>query len=99
MLRDLTPHMDQLIAVSTMIEAKLERRGPDRRTGPAASTTASTCPATTTQEPCCTLPEEYGMEPGSQIVGVVARLEPEKGHPTLLEAWPPCCERSRTPTC
>ena len=40
------------------------------------------------QEPCCTLPEEYGMEPGSQIVGVVARLEPEKGHPTLLEAWP-----------
>ena len=28
------------------------------------------------------------MEPGSQIVGVVARLEPEKGHPTLLEAWP-----------
>ncbi len=28
------------------------------------------------------------MEPGSKIVGVVARLEPEKGHPTLLEAWP-----------
>jgi glycosyltransferase involved in cell wall biosynthesis len=40
------------------------------------------------QEACCTLPEEYGMEAGSQIVGVVARLEPEKGHPTLLEAWP-----------
>jgi len=40
------------------------------------------------QEPCCTLPEEYGMEPGSQIVGVVARLEPEKGHQTLIEAWP-----------
>jgi glycosyltransferase involved in cell wall biosynthesis len=28
------------------------------------------------------------MEAGSQIVGVVARLEPEKGHPTLIEAWP-----------
>jgi glycosyltransferase involved in cell wall biosynthesis len=28
------------------------------------------------------------MVPGSQIVGVVARLEPEKGHPTLLDAWP-----------
>ena len=26
--------------------------------------------------------------PGAPIVGVVARLEPEKGHPTLLEAWP-----------
>jgi glycosyltransferase involved in cell wall biosynthesis len=40
------------------------------------------------QQPCCTLPEEYGMEPGSKLVGVVARMEPEKGHPTLLEAWP-----------
>jgi glycosyltransferase involved in cell wall biosynthesis len=40
------------------------------------------------QEPCCTLREEYGMEPTSQIVGVVGRLEIEKGHPTLLEAWP-----------
>ena len=28
------------------------------------------------------------MEPGSPIVGVVARLEPEKGHQTLIEAWP-----------
>jgi len=28
------------------------------------------------------------MEPWSPIVGVVGRLELEKGHPTLLEAWP-----------
>jgi glycosyltransferase involved in cell wall biosynthesis len=28
------------------------------------------------------------MEPGSQIVGVIARLEPEKGHQTLIDAWP-----------
>jgi glycosyltransferase involved in cell wall biosynthesis len=87
MLRILTPHMDQLIAVSTMIEAKLEQEGrtgaPIRRiyNGVDLSRYDHT-------EPCCTLPEEYGMEPGSQIVGVVARLEPEKGHPTLLEAWP-----------
>ena len=40
------------------------------------------------QEACCTLPEEYGMPPGSPIVGVVGRLEPEKGHPTLIDAWP-----------
>ena len=40
------------------------------------------------QEPCCTLREEYAMEPGSAIVGVVGRLELEKGLPTLLEAWP-----------
>ena len=29
---------------------------------------------------------------GAPIVGVVARLEPEKGHPTLLEAWPAVLE-------
>lgn len=28
------------------------------------------------------------MEPDAPIVGVVGRLELEKGHPTLLEAWP-----------
>jgi glycosyltransferase involved in cell wall biosynthesis len=86
-LRELTPHMDRLIAVSKAIERKLVH---EQRT---------TVPVTLVyngvdldrydhQEACCTLPEEYGMEPGSQIVGVVARLEPEKGHPTLLEAWP-----------
>jgi glycosyltransferase involved in cell wall biosynthesis len=86
-LRDLTPHMDQLIAVSQMIEAKLVLEGrtsaPVRRiyNGVDLSRYDDTVP-------CCTLPEDYGLEPGSQIVGVIARLEPEKGHPTLLEAWP-----------
>jgi len=86
-LRELTPHMDQLIAVSRAIEHKIREEGRD------------TVPVTLIyngvdlerydhQEACCTLREEYGMEPGSQIVGVVARLEPEKGHPTLVEAWP-----------
>lgn len=86
-LRDLTPHMDQLIAVSRAIEHKLvdeERvQAPVRLiyNGVDLSRYDDT-------EACCTLPEEYGMEAGSQIVGVIARLEPEKGHPTLLEAWP-----------
>ena len=31
-------------------------------------------------EACCTLPEEYGFPEGTPLVGVVARLEPEKGH-------------------
>ena len=86
-LRELTPHMDRLIAVSQAIEHKIRHEGRD------------TVPVTLIyngvdlarydhQEACCTLPEEYGMEPGSQIVGVVARLELEKGHPTLVEAWP-----------
>jgi glycosyltransferase involved in cell wall biosynthesis len=86
-VRRLTPHMDRLIAVSRAIVHKLTDEGRD------------TVPVNLIyngvdlqrydhQEPCCTLREEYGMELGSQIVGVVARLEPEKGHRTLLEAWP-----------
>ena len=87
MLRELTPRMDQLIAVSKMIERKLIDEG---RSGAPIRLIYNGVDLSRYehQEPCCTLPEEYGMEPGSQIVGVVARLEPEKGHPTLLEAWP-----------
>jgi glycosyltransferase involved in cell wall biosynthesis len=87
MLRVLTPQMNQLIAVSSTIEDKLVAEG--RTTAPVRriynGVDLSRYDHT---EPCCTLAEEYGMEPGSQVVGVVARLEPEKGHPTLLEAWP-----------
>jgi len=88
MLRVLTPAMDQLIAVSKMIEDKLVAEG--RTTAPITRIYNGVDLSRYERvEACCTLPDEYGMEPGSQIVGVVARLEPEKGHPTLLEAWPP----------
>ncbi len=84
----LTPSIDRLIAVCKAIVAKMERRGSTGRRPSSSSTTASTWTRYDHTEACCTLPEEYGLEPGSQIVGVVARLEPEKGHTTLLEAWP-----------
>jgi glycosyltransferase involved in cell wall biosynthesis len=86
-LRDLTPRMDQLIAVSRMIVHKIEDEG---RVGAPVRLIYNGVDLSRYehQEACCTLPDEYGMEPGSQIVGVVARLEQEKGHPTLLEAWP-----------
>ena len=86
-LRRLTPHMDRLIAVSRSIERKLHDEG--RTAAPIELIyNGVDLERYDHQEPCCTLPEEYGMEPGSKLVGVVARLEPEKGHPTLLEAWP-----------
>jgi glycosyltransferase involved in cell wall biosynthesis len=86
-LRELTPHIDRLIAVSKAIEHKLVDE--QRSAAPVSLIyNGVDLDRYDNQEPCCTLPEEYGMEPGSQIVGVVARLEPEKGHPTLLEAWP-----------
>jgi len=86
-LRALTPYMNRLIAVSKAIEHKLVA---EQRTAVPVSRIYNGVDLDRydNQEACCTLPEEYGMEPGSQIVGVVARLEPEKGHPTLLEAWP-----------
>ena len=87
MLRALTPEMDRLIAVSRSIETKIAAEG---RAGAPVSLIYNGVDLERYdhQEPCCTLREEYGMVPDAQVVGVVARLEPEKGHPTLLEAWP-----------
>jgi glycosyltransferase involved in cell wall biosynthesis len=87
LLARLTPQMDRLIAVSQAIERKIADEG--RATVPVTLIyNGVDLERYNHQEPCCTLRDEYGMEPGAQIVGVVARLEPEKGHPTLLEAWP-----------
>ncbi len=86
-LRRLTPHMDRLIAVSQAMERKIADEG--RATVPVAVIyNGVDLERYDHQEPCCTLSDDYGMEAGSQIVGVVARLELEKGHATLLEAWP-----------
>jgi glycosyltransferase involved in cell wall biosynthesis len=87
LIRQLTPSMDQLIAVSKSIERKIID---EHRTGAPVRLIYNGVDLQRYdhQEPCCTLRDEYGMEPGSQIVGVVARLEPEKGHQTLIEAWP-----------
>jgi glycosyltransferase involved in cell wall biosynthesis len=86
-LRRLTPKMDHLIAVSRAIVRKIEDEG---RIGAPVSLIYNGVDLQryVDQEACCTLHAEYGIEEGAPIVGVVARLEPEKGHPTLLEAWP-----------
>jgi len=87
LIRQLTPEMDQLIAVSQSIERKIAA---EHRTGAPVRLIYNGVDLERYdhQEPCCTLREEDGMEPGARIVGIVARLEPEKGHATLLEAWP-----------
>jgi glycosyltransferase involved in cell wall biosynthesis len=86
-LRCLTPEMDQLIAVSQAIVAKIA----DERPGLAPVEliyNGVDLRRYDDQQPASDLREQYGMEPGSKIVGVVARLEPEKGHQTLIDAWP-----------
>ncbi len=87
LLRQLTPKMDHLISVSRAIERKLDEEG---RVGAPISLIYNGVDLTRYSEPdiCGTLHSEYPISPDSPIVGVVARLEPEKGHPTLLEAWP-----------
>jgi glycosyltransferase involved in cell wall biosynthesis len=92
LLRALTPSMDRLIAVSRSIVAKLASEG---RTGAPVELIYNGVDLEryNHQEACCTLPDEYGFDLGTPLVGSVARLEPEKGHPTLLEAWPRVLER------
>ncbi len=87
LLRRLTPKIDHLIAVSRAIVRKIEDEG---RLGSPVSLIYNGVDLQryVSQDACCTLHEEYGIPEGAPIVGVVARLEPEKGHPTLLEAWP-----------
>jgi len=87
LVRRLTPRMDHLIAVSRAIVRKIEDEG---RVGAPVSLIYNGVDLQryVDQEACCTLHEEYGIPDGAPIVGVVARLEPEKGHATLLEAWP-----------
>jgi glycosyltransferase involved in cell wall biosynthesis len=92
LLRRLTPSMDRLIAVSRAIVAKLLEEG---RTTAAVELIYNGVDLQRYEytDACCTLPEEYGFPEGTPLVGVVARLEPEKGHRTLLDAWPLVLER------
>jgi glycosyltransferase involved in cell wall biosynthesis len=87
LVRRLTPRMDHLIAVSRAIVRKI---GDEGRDGAPVSLIYNGVDLTRYSEPdiCGTLHSEYPIPLGAPIVGVVARLEPEKGHPTLIEAWP-----------
>lgn len=92
LLRRLTPKIDQLVAVSKAIVRKIEDEG---RVGAPVTLIYNGVDLQryVDQEACCTLHEEYDIPDGAPIVGVVARLEPEKGHLTLLEAWPRVLEQ------
>ncbi len=86
-LRHLTPRMNHLVAVSRAIVHKIAEERPSSVPVSLVHNGVDLARYDRT-EACCTLAEDYGLEPGAQIVGVVGRLEPEKGHPTLIDAWP-----------
>jgi glycosyltransferase involved in cell wall biosynthesis len=86
-LRQLTPLMDRLIVVSGAIGSKIREEG---RAGAPVSLIYNGVDLQryNHQQPCCTLHEDYSIPETAPIVGVVARLEAEKGHRTLIDAWP-----------
>jgi glycosyltransferase involved in cell wall biosynthesis len=86
-LRHLTAHMNHLVAVSRAIVHKIAEERPSSMPVSLVHNGVDLARYDQT-EACCTLIEDYGLAPGAQIVGVVGRLEPEKGHPTLIDAWP-----------
>lgn len=92
----LTPSMDRLVAVSRSIVTKLQREGRAGTTPIDLVENGVDLARYDHTEACCTLPEEYGFPEGTQLVGVVARLAREKGHATLLDAWPSV--QARAPT-
>jgi glycosyltransferase involved in cell wall biosynthesis len=86
-LRQLTPLMDRLIVVSKAIERKIREEG---RVGAPVSLIYNGVDLQryNHQQPCCTFRDEFGIPEGVPVVGVVARLEAEKGHRTLIDGWP-----------
>ena len=86
LLARLTPEIDRLVVVSRSIAAKVERegrRGSRVELVPNGVELGVADPSATAR-----LRRDLGVSAGAPLVGVVARIEPEKGHPTLLEAWP-----------
>jgi glycosyltransferase involved in cell wall biosynthesis len=87
LLASLTPSMDRLIVPSEAIAHKvaLEGRGGSRfaviPNGVDLSRFAAPAPP-------CVLRREYGIPKSAPLLGVVARLEAEKGHRYLVEAMP-----------
>lgn len=90
-LAALTPAMDRLIVPSDAIQAKVaaEGRGGARY---AVIPNGVDLSRFATPAPRCGIRREYGIPEGAPLFGVVARLEPEKGHAVLLDAWPTVAE-------
>ena len=86
-LAALTPVMDRLIVPSSSIAAKVRAEG---RGGATFSVVPNGVDLDRFDLPvaACALRREFGIPGGAPLLGVVARLEPEKGHRYLIEAMP-----------
>jgi glycosyltransferase involved in cell wall biosynthesis len=86
-LAALTPVMDRLIVPSASIVAKVRAEG---RGGASFSVIPNGVDLARFDLPvaACALRREFLVPTGAPLLGVVARLEPEKGHRYLIEAMP-----------
>ncbi len=86
LIASLTPSMDRLIVPSEAIHRKVAREGREGARFSVVPNGVDLSRFATTV--ACTFRREFGVPHGAPLVGVVARLEAEKGHRVLLEAWP-----------
>ncbi|HET7082084.1 MAG TPA: glycosyltransferase family 4 protein [Candidatus Limnocylindria bacterium] len=86
-LAALTPVMDRLLVPSASIVAKVRAEG---RGAASFSVIPNGVDLARFDLPpgACALRREFGIPDGAPLLGVVARLEPEKGHRYLIEAMP-----------
>jgi glycosyltransferase involved in cell wall biosynthesis len=91
LLASLTPSMDRLIVPSDSIEYKVRHEGRDAARF-AIIPNGVDLSRFTSPAPPCTMRDEFRIPCDAPLVGVVARLEPEKGHRYLVEAWPAILE-------
>jgi glycosyltransferase involved in cell wall biosynthesis len=85
-LAALTTYMDRLIVPSSSIEAKVRAEG--RRARFAVIPNGVDLERFSSRAPSRASRSELGVPDDALLLGVVARLEPEKGHIFLLEAMP-----------
>ena len=87
LLASLTPRMDRLIVPSASIEHKVRVEG---RIGARFEVIPNGVDLErfATPVPPCRMRDEFGIPRDAPLVGVVARLEPEKGQRYLVEAMP-----------
>jgi glycosyltransferase involved in cell wall biosynthesis len=87
LLASLTPMMDRLIVPSDSIAHKVRCEGRDGARF-AVVPNGVDLSRFTAAAPPSTVRTDFGIPAGAPLVGVVARIEAEKGHRHLLDAWP-----------
>ena len=92
LLASLTPAMDRLIVPSEAIVDKVRHEG---REAARFAVIPNGVDLSRFRSPtaACRLRREFSIPAHAPLVGVVARLEAEKGHRHLIDAWPAVLER------